>query len=276
MAQITGILGKGGIGKTFVAAHLGAALASQGFKTLLVGCDQKKDLSHGLRGRVQPSLLESLEARNYTFDDAVFGEVVLSVNEALDVLELGAPQLLVGSLDNILDVGFTMLQSSPVVEVYHHIVMDVSEERFDAASAPLFSQIEQVIPVTNDSLEALFVLNRLLRAVLIGGYELNNPARILGVVLNGCHNPVLPGAYLDLAGCLGLITCPPHPELAALRTMHTHLFSQTSLSAEMRKVRFDFMHLADRVRSGVANLMPLKPLLDEEIWAMEPPLSVRN
>ena len=40
MTRTLAILGKGGVGKTFVAAHVAMSLGYMGLKTLLVGCDQ--------------------------------------------------------------------------------------------------------------------------------------------------------------------------------------------------------------------------------------------
>ena len=68
MSKSTAILGKAGVGKTFLAAHLGMAFGYLGDKTLVVGCDQKRDTMRALSGEVRPSLMETLEASNFAYD----------------------------------------------------------------------------------------------------------------------------------------------------------------------------------------------------------------
>ena len=45
------IYGKGGIGKSTTAANVAAALADQGLRTALIGCDPKADSTRCLTGR---------------------------------------------------------------------------------------------------------------------------------------------------------------------------------------------------------------------------------
>ena len=55
------LYGKGGVGKTTLAANIGAALVEAGFKILLVGCDPKGDTSAFLNnGQPVPNLLGML------------------------------------------------------------------------------------------------------------------------------------------------------------------------------------------------------------------------
>jgi len=54
-AKTTAVLGKGGAGKTFVAAHLAMAFSYSGSRTLVVGCDQKRDTQRALCESTRPS-----------------------------------------------------------------------------------------------------------------------------------------------------------------------------------------------------------------------------
>ena len=59
MAQQIAIYGKGGSGKTTIAANLAAALAETGQRVLLVGCSPTADSSHLLLGEVLPVTIAS-------------------------------------------------------------------------------------------------------------------------------------------------------------------------------------------------------------------------
>ena len=56
------IYGKGGIGKTTISVNLALLLARRGLRTLLVGCDPKKDTARLLSDRPLPALMEKYEA----------------------------------------------------------------------------------------------------------------------------------------------------------------------------------------------------------------------
>ena len=56
------IYGKGGIGKTTISLSLAPLPARRGLRTLLVGCDPKKDTARLLSERSLPALMEKYEA----------------------------------------------------------------------------------------------------------------------------------------------------------------------------------------------------------------------
>jgi nitrogenase iron protein NifH len=60
-----GIYGKGGIGKSVVAANLSAAFSKRGLKVLQIGCDPKSDSTRNVVGRRIPTVLGVLRERGY-------------------------------------------------------------------------------------------------------------------------------------------------------------------------------------------------------------------
>jgi nitrogenase iron protein NifH len=69
MAEQIAIYGKGGVGKTTLAANLSAALAEAGKRVMLVGCDLKRDTGTLIHGRAQTLTLLDIcilvTTRNY-------------------------------------------------------------------------------------------------------------------------------------------------------------------------------------------------------------------
>ena len=52
------VYGKGGIGKSTTVANVAAALAEEGLRVAVVGCDPKADSTRCLMGRRIPSVLD--------------------------------------------------------------------------------------------------------------------------------------------------------------------------------------------------------------------------
>ena len=155
-------------------------------------------------------------------------------------------------------------------------LFDVTDERFDAAFAPLFRRVEGAVAVTDDTPESLFVLNRLLRAVLIGGAEYGLPMHIVGVVLNRSVNPLAFERYVERTRIFPILTIPESAELAALRQFHRTLFSLQSPPPHLERVTDGLLKTAELLRGEPLNLYPVMPLEDDEIWRLPPPASLTN
>jgi nitrogenase subunit NifH len=266
----TAILGKGGVGKTFVAAHIAAALAYMGEKTLLVGCDQKRDTLRALTREERPALIHALEAVGFAHDELALGDLIAPAGDYLDVIELGPAPLLVGQYGNVLDEAFRTFDRHQLWERYRHVIFDVTDERFDANGAALLRRATGVIGVTNESAESLFVLNRLLRAVLIGADEHRMRVKVLGVINNRSCNPQPFQRYTERSRAFPLLTIPELPELAALRHFHHTLLTLEREPPALKPIVDGFIRIADLLRVDPFVLYPLSPLPDEEIWKLEP------
>lgn len=274
--SITAILGKGGVGKTFVAAHIAAALGYMGEKTLLVGCDQKCDALRALTREERTPLMHALERVGFAYDELALGDLIASSGAYIDIIELGPSPLLVGQYGTVLEQALHTFDLHQVWERYRHVIFDVTDERFDANLAPLFRRAGGAIAVTTDAIESLFVLNRLLRAVLIGGDEFKMPIKMLGAINNRSIQPAAFGRYVERSRVFPLLTVPELPKLEALRHFHHTLLTLTPEPPELRPVVDGFIRIADLLRVDPFVLHPLSPLPDDELWKLEPALSLPN
>ena len=79
------IYGKGGIGKSTTSCNISIALARRGKKVLQIGCDPKHDSTFTLTGFLIPTIIDTLQAKDYHYED-VWPEVhrqVLAVGGTL-------------------------------------------------------------------------------------------------------------------------------------------------------------------------------------------------
>jgi len=276
MSRAVAILGKSGTGKTFVAAHLAAAFGYLGERTLVVGCDPKRDTAHALAGEQRPALMEALEAVGFAHDRLDLAEVLLPAGPYVDLVELGAPPLLVGSYADMLDEAFHAFGAAGAFEGYAHVIFDVGDDRFDAAVAPLFRRVEAAVGVADESIESLVVFNRLLRAALLGSYDHGYPLRVLGAVHNRAVGSVAFDRYVERTRCFPLLRIPADAELARLRPFHRTLFSAEPVAEAHRGTREGFVRIADLLRGQPFNLYPVMPLEDDAVWRLAPPVTRPN
>lgn len=268
MNKATMILGKGGVGKTFLATHLARAFDALGVPTLLVGADAKPDARRALTPEARPSLMEALEQRGFDYARVAPADVLAPVTERLDVLELGPSPLLVGYYGAVLEEAFHWFRAHDLTGRYHHVLFDVTDERFDETLSPLFRRVHAAVAVSDGSAESLFVVNRLLRAAQIGAYELGYPLVLLGVVQSLSRDPQAFQRYVERTRVFPLLTVPDSGELAHLRAHHRTLFDLKRPPAGLQEVQHGLIKLAEMLRGEPMNLYPVMALPDEEVWPL--------
>ncbi|MBI4083740.1 MAG: hypothetical protein HY423_14135 [Candidatus Lambdaproteobacteria bacterium] len=276
MSRATVILGKSGVGKTFVAAHLAMAFSYLGEKTLLVGCDQKRDTARAVTAEHKPALIEALEAVGFEQSRLSPAALVVAVTPYLDAVELGASPLIVGNYADVLEASLRTFETLGMLLQYQQVIYDLGDDRFDAAAAPLFRRADHALAVSDDSPESLFVLNRLLRAALIGGYEFECSLRIVGAVNARSLNPQAFDRYVERTRCLPLLCIPEADELAGLRRASRTLFALPKPTPQQDQLIDGFIRIAELLRGRSFNLYPVTPLPDQDVWGLAPAVTLTN
>ncbi len=80
--------GKGGIGKSTIAANVSAILAKKGMKVLHIGCDPKADSARILQSGRIPSVLELLEEK----ESLSRAEIIHTGKNGVQCVECGGPE----------------------------------------------------------------------------------------------------------------------------------------------------------------------------------------
>lgn len=272
--KISAVLGKGGAGKTLVAAHLAMAFDYLGAKTLIIGSDQKQDTARAVSGESRQSLMARLEQEGFDYARIAPEQVIAPVTQYVDALELGPSQLLVGHYASVFDEAFHYFKLHGLLERYQQVIFDVTDERWDAALAPLFRRAHAAVAVTRETPESLFVINRLVRAVLIGSVEFHHPMALVGLINNRSRDPLAFERYIERTHTFPLMTIPDTQELAGLRPFHRTLFALKPRAAALEQLHTGFIKIAELLRGDPLNLYQVSTLEDEEIWKLAPPVSL--
>ncbi len=177
------IYGKGGIGKSTIAANISATLASCGMRVLQIGCDPKHDSTRLLLGgRSVKTVLEYL--RDVAEADRRLDEVVHEGILGVDCVEVGGPEPGIGCAGRGILSAFTLLEKLGLREHdYDVIVYDVLGDVVCGGFAiPLRKGYAQsVVLVTSEEYMPLYAANNILRGI-------NGVAGIAPRVLGIFHN----------------------------------------------------------------------------------------
>lgn len=195
MRQIA-IYGKGGIGKSTTASNISAALSGMKYKVMQVGCDPKQDSTTALLGKLQATVLDTLQENNVSFDvnfgsDGKHDELIKQfVSKGFDnvlCVESGGPRPGVGCAGRGVLVALEFLCKHKVFEKYkieiviYDVLGDVVCGGFAAPIRKGFAR--EVYLVSSGELMSLYAANNIAKAIYNLATERRN-ARVGGLILN--------------------------------------------------------------------------------------------
>jgi len=212
--------GKGGIGKSTIAANISVLFAASGKKVLHVGCDPKMDSTLALMRRVIRPFTENQAGG----DDTIFNSIYESPIKNICCIEAGGPQPGVGCAGTGIGTMLDSMKRAGVMENknFDTAVFDVlGDVVCGGFAAPLRRGFaKKVVIVTSEEMLSLYSANRLVSMV-------NNYAR------NGVY---LAGLAVNLKKEEGLGTVETFAKLTNTRILSVILRDAAVTEAEKRHI----------------------------------------
>lgn len=187
--MILAIYGKGGIGKSTIAAHISATMARQGATVLQVGCDPKGDSTFTLTGRFVKTVTEVLASKGFDPSAIEPEEVVFSGRYGSRVVEVGGPLPGEGCGGFVVGETIELLRKLNLFEPYDYIIFDVLGDIVCGGFAVPMNFAHKVYLVVTDDFDSLFAANRINAAITLKAQHY--PVRLAGVVANKCEGLAL-------------------------------------------------------------------------------------
>ncbi|NJD92156.1 MAG: nitrogenase iron protein [Geobacter sp.] len=224
MATNIAIYGKGGVGKTTIAANLSAAFASSGRRVLLIGCSPTADSSHLLTGEEAPVVLNPLLVQ----DGQIVIEKLITIGYlGVGCLEIGDPvascgcssKSIAASLDKLYDAG-VIADFAPDFVIY-----DMPGDVGCIGEVTLRKhKVDYSLIATSASYQSIYAANRLI--TLLTSSQAN---RTVALVVNGSVSSFEDSLVEHFARQVGLTVAAAIPRSFADR--HSELYGKTVVEA---------------------------------------------
>lgn len=178
--------GKGGIGKSTIAANVSSICAAAGKKVLHIGCDPKADSTRLLVKERIPTVLEMAERKG---GDLRREDILFEGKNGVFCLEAGGPQAGIGCAGLGISTAMKELERLEILsQQWDLIVYDVlGDVVCGGFSVPMRKHyVDKVIIVTSADYMSLYAANNILQGALRYSDEKN--CLIEGLVLNHIKN----------------------------------------------------------------------------------------
>ncbi len=260
------IYGKGGIGKSTMAANISYSLASRGRKVMQIGCDPKHDSTRQLLGgRAQTTVLDY--ARSVPVLKRKLEDVTETGAGGVICAEAGGPEPGIGcagrgiltTFDTLKKLGADSLDVD--IKIYD-VLGDVVCGGF---AVPLRGEYaDAVVLVTSGEFMSMYAANNIMKG--LSNFDTGKP-RLLGMILNcrGVENEIESvGKFADAAGVPIIAVIPrdySFREAEAKGATVRELFGDSDISARIDSIADAISSAAD----GRAELRYPHPLDDLQL-----------
>src|SRR6185369_3102084 len=224
MAKQIALYGKGGVGKTTIAANLAAALAAGGERVLLIGCSPTADSSHLLIGETGPLTLRSF-LQSKTCPDPE--ELIATGYHGVGCIEIGESLDNCGCSSRSIAAAVDKIYETGVIDSFapDFVIYDMPGDLGCLAELTLEKRsVDLSFIITSADFQAMYAANRLI-ALLKKASE----KRGLALVVNGSVSSFEDSFAEDFAGLVGLPVAAAIPRSFAVR--HSELYGKTVIEA---------------------------------------------
>ncbi len=176
------VYGKGGIGKSTISCNISIALARRGKKVLQIGCDPKHDSTFTLTGFLIPTIIDTLQAKDYHYEDVWPEDVIYQGYGGVDCVEAGGPPAGAGCCGYVVGETVKLLKELNAFYEYDIILFDVLGDVVCGGFAAPLNYADYCIIITDNGFDALFAANRIVASVREKART--HPLRLAGLIGN--------------------------------------------------------------------------------------------
>lgn len=259
------VYGKGGIGKSTTSCNISIALARRGKRVLQIGCDPKHDSTFTLTGFLIPTIIDTLQSKDYHYEDVWPEDVIYQGYGNVDCVEAGGPPAGAGCGGYVVGETVKLLKELNAFYEYDVILFDVLGDVVCGGFAAPLNYSDYCIIVTDNGFDALFAANRIVASVREKART--HPLRLLGLIGNRTSKRDLIDKYVEICQMPVLEMLPLIEDIRVSRVKGKTLFEMAEKETTLYYICDFYLNIADQILSQPEGVVPIE-LSDRELFSM--------
>lgn len=259
------VYGKGGIGKSTTSCNISIALARRGKKVLQIGCDPKHDSTFTLTGFLIPTIIDTLQAKDYHYEDVWPEDVIYQGYGEVDSVEAGGPPAGAGCGGYVVGETVKLLKELNAFYEYDVILFDVLGDVVCGGFAAPLNYADYCLIVTDNGFDALFAANRIVASVR--EKSKTHPLRLAGLIGNRTGKRDLIDKYVEVCPMPVLEVLPLIEDIRVSRVKGKTVFEMAESDSNLTHICDFYLNIADQLLAYPEGVIPVE-LEDRELFTL--------
>eukprot|EP00929_Paragymnodinium_shiwhaense_P020137 TRINITY_DN1351_c0_g1_i2.p2 TRINITY_DN1351_c0_g1~~TRINITY_DN1351_c0_g1_i2.p2 ORF type:complete len:410 (+),score=104.73 TRINITY_DN1351_c0_g1_i2:76-1305(+) len=259
------VYGKGGIGKSTTSCNISIALARRGKKVLQIGCDPKHDSTFTLTGFLIPTIIDTLQEKDYHYENVWPEDVIYKGYGGVDCVEAGGPPAGAGCGGYVVGETVKLLKELNAFYEYDVILFDVLGDVVCGGFAAPLNYADYCMIVTDNGFDALFAANRIGASVRCKART--HPLRLAGLIGNRTSKRDLIDKYVQSCPMPVLEVLPLIEDIRVSRVKGKTLFEMAEKEPSLKYVCDYYLNIADQILANPEGVVP-QEVPDRELFSL--------
>nr|AYJ22331.1 protochlorophyllide reductase iron protein subunit [Avrainvillea sp. HV04061] len=259
------VYGKGGIGKSTLSCNISVAFARRGKKVLQIGCDPKHDSTFTLTGFLIPTIIDTLQLKDYHYEDVWPEDVIYTGYSGVSCVEAGGPPAGAGCGGYVVGETVKLLKELNAFYEYDIILFDVLGDVVCGGFAAPLNYSDYCLIVTDNGFDALFAANRI--AASVREKSRTHPLRLAGLIGNRTFKRDLIEKYVEACPMPILEVLPLIEDIRISRVQGKTIFELAELNTNLKNICDFYLNIVDQLLSFPEGIIPLE-LADRELFSL--------
>jgi light-independent protochlorophyllide reductase subunit L len=244
------VYGKGGIGKSTTSCNISVALARRGQKVLQIGCDPKHDSTFTLTGFLIPTIIDTLQSKDYHYEDIWPEDVIHKGYGGVDCVEAGGPPAGAGCGGYVVGETVKLLKELNAFYEYDIILFDVLGDVVCGGFAAPLNYADYCVITASIREKAR-----------------THPLRLAGLVGNRTSRRDLINKYVEACPMPVIEVLPIIEDIRVSRVKGKTLFEMVGSEPSLNYVCNYYLGIADQILSQPEGIVP-KEIPDRELFSL--------